>query len=91
MSRPFTVEGPEVSYTRQVEFVLVGGGAEVQELGDFTSKNWRMFWATQAEVTAQIESIIGDGWVLDGGPSLSPIYPPLDLYNATIEAHKHTV
>lgn len=90
MSRPFVVAGPEISYTRQAEFVLVGGNSEVQELGEYTSKNWRMFWATEAEVNAQIVSIINDGWVLDGEPNLSPIYPPLDLYNAEILAHKHT-
>lgn len=90
MSRPFTVAGPEITYIRQAEFVLIGGSSEVQQLGTYTSKNYRMFWATEAEVNAKIVEIIDDGWVLDGDPNLSPIYPPLDLYNAEIAAHKHT-
>lgn len=90
MSRPFTVDGPEIKRLRQAEHVFIGGSAEIQELGHFTSKSWRMFWATEAEVNTKITEIVGSGWVLEGDPSISPIYPPLDLYNASIEAHKHT-
>lgn len=91
MSRPFVVDGPEITYTRQAEHVCIGGTAEVQQLGMYTSKNYRMFWATEAEVNAKIVEIVDDGWVLDGEPNLSPIYPPLDLYNCEIAAHKHTI
>jgi hypothetical protein len=90
MSRPFIVASPEIKHKRQAEFVLIGGSAEVQDLGYFTSKTWSMFWATEAEVNNQITDIVGSGWVLDGEPSLTPIYPTLDLYNAEISAHKHT-
>lgn len=90
MSRPFVVDSPEIKRLRQVEFVLVGGSAEIQELGYYTSKSWKMFWATEAEVNTKITEVTGSGWVLEGDPSMSPIYPPLDLYNAEISAHKHT-
>lgn len=90
MSRPFIVSGPEIKHKRQAEFVLVGGDSEVQDLGYLSTKQWRMFWATEAEVNAQIISILDSGWVLDGEPNLTPIYPPLDLYNADVSAHKHT-
>ncbi len=90
MSMPSIVEGPEIVWKRQSEFVLVGGTSEIQILGNFTSKSWRMFWATAQEVQDKVAEIQGGGWVLDGEPGLTPIYPPLDCYNATIRAHKHT-
>ena len=88
--RPFITSSPEIKTKRQAEHVLIGGGSEVQDLGYYTSKSWRMFWATEAEVNAQIVSIQAAGWVLDGEPSLTPIYAPLDLFDASIEAHRHT-
>lgn len=90
MSRPFVVDSPEIKYPRLAEFVFIGGSAETQHLGYRTSKSWRMFWATETEVNTKITEIIGSGWVMEGEPSLSPIYPPLDLYNAELTAHKHT-
>lgn len=90
MSMPFVVEGPEIVWERQSEFVLVGGASEIQILGSFTSKTWKMFWATEQEVQDKIAEVQGAGWVLDGDPSLTPIYQPLDCYNAEINAHKHT-
>ena len=90
MSRPFITDTPEIKHKRQAEHVLVGGGSTVQNLGYYTSKQWRMFWATEAEVNAQIVAIQAAGWVLDGEPSLTPIYPPLDIFNAELSAHKHT-
>lgn len=90
MSRPFVVESPEISHIRQAEFVYVGGCSEIQELGNYTSKTIKMFWATAAEVNAKVIEIQSDDWVLDGEPSLAPIYMPLDLYNAEFTMHKHT-
>lgn len=90
MSMPFIVDGPEIKHARQAEFVLIGGSAEVQDLGYLTSKSWRMYWATENDVNVQITEIEGSGWVLEGLPSLSPIYPPLDLYNCELAAHKYT-
>lgn len=90
MSRPFIVEGPEIKYKKQAEHVLIGGNSAVQDLGYYTSKSWRMFWATEDEANAQITSIETGGWVLDGEPSLTPIYPPLDIYDVSITAHKYT-
>lgn len=90
MGMPFIVEGPQVEWKRQAEFVLVGGNSETQILGKYTSKSWRMFWATEAEINAKVVEVQNDGWVLEGGPSLTPIYAPLDCYDATITAHKHT-
>lgn len=90
MSMPFIVEGPEIVWKRQSEFVLVGGTSEIQILGNFTSKTWKMFWATEQEVEDKVVEIQNAGWVLEGEPSLTPIYAPLDCYNAEISAHKHT-
>jgi len=90
MSRPFITDTPEIKTKRQAEHVLIGGDSEVQDLGYYTSKQSRMFWATEAEVNAQIVAIQAAGWVLDGEPSLTPIYPPLDLFNVELSYHKHT-
>lgn len=90
MSRPFVVESPEIVHKRQAEHVLVGGDAEVQDLGHYTSLATKMFWATEAEVNAKIIEMQDSGWVLDGEPSMTPIYPPLDLYNMETTAHRHT-
>lgn len=90
MAMPFIVEGPEIIGKRQSEFVLIGGTSTIQILGNFTSKVWKMFWATEAQVNAKVVEIQNAGWVLDGEPGLTPIYPPLDIYNCEIKAHKHT-
>lgn len=90
MAMPFIVEGPETTWKRQSEFVLIGGTSETQILGNFTSKVWKMFWASAAEVNAKVLEIQNDGWILDGEPGLTPIYPPLDIYNAELRVHKHT-
>lgn len=90
MATPFIVEGPEITHKRQAEFVLVGGTSTTQILGNFTSKGWRMFWATEAQANAKIVEVQNAGWVLEGEPSLTPIYPPLDLYNVEIKGHKYT-
>lgn len=88
---PFVVESPEVIHKRQLEFVLIGGNSEVQLLGNYTSKTYKMFWASESEVNAKVAAVQALGWVLDGEPGMIPIYPPLDYYNATFKAHKHTV
>lgn len=90
MSMPFIVEGPETTWKRQSEFVLVGGTSEIQILGKFTLKAWKMFWATEQQIENKVAEIQNAGWVLDGEPSLTPIYPPLDIYNCEIRVHKHT-
>lgn len=90
MSRPFISPSPEIKHKRQAEHVLIGGSAAIQDLGYYTTKSWRMFWATEDEISAQITEIIGSGWVLDGEPSLTPIYETLDIYDCSITAHLNT-
>lgn len=89
MGMPSIVEGPQVYWRRQAEFVLVGGNSEIQILGTYISKSWRMFWANTTQINDKILEIQNEGWVLEGGPSLTPIYAPLDCYDAIITAHKH--
>lgn len=90
MGMPFIVSSPEITHQRQSEFVLIGGNSETQILGNYTSKNWKMFWATELQVNAKVVEIQAAGWILDGEPGMTPIYPPLDCYNCEIHAHKHT-
>jgi hypothetical protein len=90
MSRPFVVDSPEITHIRQAEHVFVGGNAALQNLGNYTSKTIKMFWATAAEINTQITAIHGSGWALDGEPSVTPIYLTLDIYNAELSMHKHT-
>ena len=81
MARPFIVIGPVLKIQRQNIVPLLDGSQVVQSLGYIWRGPLRMFWATKDEIEAQISAIQGSGWVLEGDPSPTPIYPPLDLYN----------
>lgn len=96
MSRPFVVEGPELKILRQVAVPIIDGGQVVQKLGYLVRKPWKMFWATESEIEAKISEIQGSAipgsgpWVLEGDPSITPIYPPLDLYNVELNFIMYT-
>ena len=90
MAMPFVVEGPEIKRERQGEHVLIDGSAEIQSLGYYTTRSRRLFWATESQVQTHVNAVIGSGWVIDGNPSMTPINPPLDLYNAELTFHMYT-
>lgn len=82
MARPFVVAGPVLKILRQNVVPLLDGSQVVQSLGYIWRGPIKMFWATAAEIEAKIVEIQATGFVLEGDPSITPIYPPLDLFNA---------
>jgi len=85
-----TVIDPALKRRVQIEKKLIDGGSVIQEAGYTEVKTIRFFWITQSELDTEIsnyEAESSDGWVIDN-ITRTPIQPPLDLYNVTIQMHR---
>lgn len=81
------VDGP-IRIPRTVEHPTLDGGAVIQKLGVKETVTYRYYWITKEELQAELDSLLEQAWVLDGEPSLTPVAPPLDLYNANVKLHR---
>lgn len=87
MSYSKIVDGP-IRIPRIVEHPTLDGGAVLQKLGVRETVTYRYYWIMKEELQAELDGLLGQDWVLDGEPSLTPVVPPLDLYNATVKLHR---
>jgi hypothetical protein len=72
---------------RRVPIPTVDGNSVIQELGYLERQAYRFYWIRTSELQLEIEALedlAGEGWIIAGEPSRTPIVEPLDLYNVSV-------